>query len=85
MPDYYSILRSLGGSSGEETQQLPDCAVLNQGWCPPKNLNEQPQPPVKCYVPEGEVFGITPSLLFGPYYFGNDPRDSPADDVPLSM
>jgi hypothetical protein len=85
MPDYYAILRSLGGSDEEVQSQLPDCAVLNQGWCPAKNFNEQPPPPVKCYIPEGEIFGIKPSLLFGPYYYGNDPRDSPQDDTPLSM
>jgi hypothetical protein len=85
MPDYYSILRSLGGNE-EMPRQPPDCAVLNQGWCPStKNFQEQMPPPVKRYVPEGEIFGITPSLLFGPYYYGNDPRDSPVDDIPLSM
>ncbi|MCK9557754.1 MAG: hypothetical protein M0R50_06905 [Candidatus Cloacimonetes bacterium] len=86
MPDYYSILRSLGGSDDTVENNLPDCAVLDQGWCPAKNFEEQLPPPVKRYVPEGEIFGITPSLLFGPYYYGNDPRDSPVtDDIPLSM
>ena len=87
MPDYYAILRSLAddGDSGEP--QPPDCAVLDQGWCPAKDFQQQMPPPVKCYVPEGKVFGIAPSLLFGPYYYGNDPRDSPlpSDDIPLSM
>ena len=86
MPDYYAILRSLGGCSDVPPNQ-PDCATLDQGWCPAKNYAEQVPPPVKRYMPEGEVFGITPSLLFGPFYYGNDPRDSPlpADDIPLSM
>ena len=85
IPDYYAILRSLGGQEEPEPEP-PACEVLDQGWCPPKKLEGQPPPPpVKRYVPEGEVFGITPSLLFGPYYNGNDPRDSAADDIPLSM
>lgn len=82
IPDYYAILRSLA-SMGQVQQQVDSCAVLDQGWCPLKNINQEPPPPVKRYVPEGEIFGITPSLLYGPYYFGNDGHVG--DDIPLSM
>jgi hypothetical protein len=91
MPDYYAILRSLGGNEEPiHNKQRPDCETLDQGWCPAKNYKEQLPPPVKRYTPEGEIFGITPSLLFGPYYYGNDPREirsepGLADDFPLSM
>jgi hypothetical protein len=83
MPDYYAILRSLGNSSDSEPQEL-DCGQINQGWCPAKDYNQQPPPPVKRYVPEGVIYGIAPSLLFGPYYYGNDPREAQGE-IPLSM
>ena len=84
IPDYYAILRSLGGSEDEEPPEL-NCGQLDQGWCPAKNYEEEMPLPVKRYVPEGQVFGIMPSLLFGPYYFGNNPNEGPSDDIPLSM
>ena len=83
MPDYYAILRSLPCDQTEE--EPPEaCSALYQGWCPPKDIESQLPPPVRTYVQEGNIFGVTPSLLYGPYYFGGN-NPGAADDVPLVM
>ena len=79
MPDYYAILRSLA-SVEEEPESIDECAVFDQGFCPSKRYAEMLPPAVKPYVPEGTVFAEHPSILFGPYYFGNNPLEG---DVPV--
>lgn len=74
MPDYYAILRSLA-SVDEEVLDTDQCDVLDQGFCPSKRYTEMLPPPVRNYVPEGTIFGINPSMLYGPYYFGNNPQE----------
>lgn len=82
-PDYYAILRSLASDDDRYDDETGQCSVLDQGFCPPTNYNDLLPPPVKNYVPEGTIFGINPSLLFGPYYFGNNPQEG--GDIPHPM
>jgi hypothetical protein len=69
--DWYGILKELANEEDEEEFDFSGCGVLDQGFCPPKDFNQIPPPPVSTYKPEGDTLGGTISLFNQPNLFQN--------------
>ena len=69
MFESFAILKELAKKDEEEDRPLEECQLLDQGFCPPKDFNQIPPPPVSPYEEEGSVLGINPAMLNAPVDF----------------